>query len=70
MKSKRSVEYPAHFFLEVRLPNGNWALTSRDNDRPVMDIRFDYTVEHLKPGQAVRLVTADGTSLRFQEAHE
>jgi len=52
--------HPGEYFLERReKPDGQWELSSRDNDLDVMRIRFAYWKDHCKPGQGVRLFAPD-----------
>jgi len=52
--------HPGEYFLERReKPDGNWELSSRDNDLDVMRIRFGYWKEQSTPGQGVRLFAPD-----------
>ena len=52
--------HPGEYFLERQeKPNGNWELSSRDNDLDVMRTRFAYWKEQATAGQGVRLFAPD-----------
>lgn len=48
------VLYPGQYLLRR-----DGEILSRDEDYPVMEIRFDYQAERLKPGEKLDLIFAD-----------
>lgn len=54
--------HPGEFFIFRRYKaEGHWDPLYRDNDLETMRLRFDYQVEHLNPGEGVRLYAPDTT---------
>lgn len=52
--------HPGEYFLERQeKPDGNWELSSRDNDVDVMRARFIYWKENAPVGCGVRLFAPD-----------
>lgn len=58
--------YPGCYFIDEK--NGNsWNPVYRDNDLSVMKSRLEYRRQHLRKGQAFRLVDPQGVTMETIE---
>lgn len=60
--------YPGEFFIWKRDKGRvEWDLLFRDDSKSTMDCRYRYQEERLKPGEAVRYESPDGSVLAAAE---